>query len=48
MVDLELNDDDLDVLREIEESNRGEQRSQFGVDFSSLTLYSRLDSRSIC
>ena len=47
MVDLELNDDDLDLLREIEESNRGEQRSQLGVDSSSLTLHSRLQSRSI-
>ena len=48
MVDLELNDDDLDVLREIEESNRGEQHSQLEIDTSSLTLHSRLESRSIC
>jgi hypothetical protein len=48
MVDLELNDDDLDVLREIEESNRGEQHSQPEIDSSSLTVHSRLESRSIC
>lgn len=48
MVDLELNDDDLDVLFEIEESNRGEQRNRLEIDSSSLTLYSRLQSRSIC
>lgn len=48
MVDLELNDDDLDVLCEIEESNRGEQRSQLEIDSSSLIRYSLLESRSIC
>jgi hypothetical protein len=47
LVDLELNDDDLDVLCEIEESNRGEQHSQLGVDSSSLTLHSHLESQSI-
>ena len=45
-VDLELNNDDLDVLHEIQESNRGKQRSQLGVD-SSLTHHSRLQSWSI-
>jgi len=29
-VDLELNNDDLDLLREIEESNRGEQHGSLG------------------
>ena len=48
MVDLELNDNDLDLLCEIEGSNRGEQHSRFGVNFLSLTLYSCLDSWSIC
>jgi hypothetical protein len=39
----------LDVLSEIEDSNRGEQHShsQLGVDSSSLTLHSHLESRSI-
>ena len=48
MVDLELNDDDLDLLCEIEGLSRGEQHSQFGVDFLLLTVYSHLDSWSIC
>jgi len=42
LVDLELNDDDLDVLREIEESNKGEQHSRLRVDSSSLILHSGL------
>ena len=46
LVDLELNNDDLDVLREMQESNRGGQHSQFQVDSSSLTLHSHLQSRS--
>ena len=47
LVDLELNNDDLDVLREIQESNRGEKRSQLRLDSLSLTLHSCLQSRSI-
>jgi hypothetical protein len=36
MVDLDLNNDDLDFLREIQESNRGEQHSIFQLDSSLL------------
>jgi len=37
LVDLELKDDDLDVLSDIKESNRGEQHNQLRVDSSSDT-----------
>lgn len=45
-VDLESNDNDLDLLREIEESNNGELPNQISCPLADH-FFSRLESRSI-
>jgi len=43
LADFELNDDVLDFLQEIQESNRAEQHSQFWLESFLLALSSHLD-----